>query len=55
METDEKDKNYYVFSVGLSMQLINGIAGFINYRTAQQVSDFDLADITWGLRLEQSW
>lgn len=55
VETDERDSNYYVFSAGASVQLVRGVAGFINYRTTQQISNFDLTDLSWGIRLERSW
>jgi len=55
VETDERDKNYYVYSAGVSIQLIRGVAGFLNYRTTQSLKDLSLTDITWGLRFEREW
>ena len=55
ISTDERDKEYFVYSAGMSIQLIRGIAGFLNYRTAQNLENLSLTDITWGLRFETEW
>jgi len=53
--TDERDTDYFVYSAGFSVQLIRGVAGFMNYRTTQDLEDLSLTDITWGLRFEREW
>ena len=55
ISTDERDKEYFVYSAGVSVQLIRGIAGFLNYRTAQHLENLSLTDITWGIRFETQW
>ena len=55
VRTDEVDKSYFVYSVGVSVQMIRGVAGFINYRATQGLDDFDVNDVTVGLRLESTF
>lgn len=55
VETDRRDNSYMVFSAGASLQMIRGVSGFLNYRTARSLEDMDLTDVTFGLRYEYSW
>jgi uncharacterized protein YhjY with autotransporter beta-barrel domain len=54
VETDKRDSSYFVFSTGVSIQLVRGVAGFLTYRTARELSNIDLSDLTFGLRLERN-
>ncbi|MEQ8861709.1 MAG: autotransporter domain-containing protein [Pseudomonadales bacterium] len=55
VKTDARDRYYQVYSLGTSVQLINGVAGFVNYRTTRNLQDISLSDVTWGIRFERAW
>jgi uncharacterized protein YhjY with autotransporter beta-barrel domain len=55
LRTDRPDTDYFVMSLGASAQFINGISGFVNYRTMAGFDDFTMSEFTWGLRFERSF
>ncbi len=55
LQTDKPDRDYVVWSAGLSAQFINGMAGFLNYQATQAYSDLTLAEFTYGLRWERTF
>lgn len=55
LQTDEPDSNYFVWSVGVSAQFVNGVAGFVNYRGTAAFDDLDMNDFSFGLRFERSF
>ena len=54
LETDSPDADYFVWSTGVSAQLIHGISGFVSYRSMAGFDDFSLGELTYGLRMETS-
>ncbi len=55
LETDRPDADYFVMSVGASAQFVNGVSGFVNYRTMAGFDDFSMNEFTWGLRFERTF
>jgi outer membrane autotransporter protein len=55
LRTDRPDSDYFVWSLGASAQFINGVSGFLSYRSAAGFDDFTMHDISWGLRFEKSF
>ncbi len=55
LQTDRPDADYVVWSTGFSAQFINGMSGFVNYRSTTGYSDLTLSEVTLGLRWERSF
>jgi len=55
LQTDKPDSDYLSWSVGTSAQFVNGVSGFVNYRSLAGFDDFSMNEITWGLRFEKSF
>ncbi len=47
------DANHLSWAIGVHLQLINGIAGFIDYRGTSGLQEFDVHEIAAGLRFER--
>ncbi len=55
LRTDRPDADYFVLSLGASAQFVNGVSGFVNYRTMAAYDDFTMNEFTWGLRFERAF
>jgi outer membrane autotransporter protein len=55
LQTDRPDRDYVVWSAGVSAQFINGISGFANYQGTAAYGDLTLAELTLGMRWERSF
>ena len=55
LETDSPDPDYFVWSTGVSAQFINGLSGFVSYRTTAAFDDLTLHEVTYGLRFERTF
>ncbi len=51
--TEDSDPDYFVWSAGVHVQLIHGIAGFIDYQSHAELNKLDLQGITAGVRFER--
>jgi outer membrane autotransporter protein len=55
LQGDRPDSDYVVWSVGASAQFINGVSGFVNYRSFAGFDDFTMNEFTFGVRMEKSF
>ncbi len=55
LQTDRPDADYVVWSTGVSAQFINGISGFVNYRSMAGYDDLTFSEVTLGMRWERSF
>lgn len=53
VETGGVDANYMVWSLGVHMQLIRGMATFIDYRRTAGLDHFDIGEVAVGFRYEK--
>ncbi len=55
LQSDKPDESYIVWAVGTSAQFVNGVSGFINYRSTGAWDGFSLDELTLGLRFEKNF
>ncbi len=55
LQTDRLDADYFVWSAGASAQFVNGMAGFVSYRSTSGYEDLTLSEVTYGLRWERTF
>ena len=55
IETDRPDSNYFIWSVGVHVQLIYGISGFVDYKSFTGYDNVTLNEVTGGVRWERTW
>jgi uncharacterized protein YhjY with autotransporter beta-barrel domain len=55
IQSDAPDSGYWMWSIGASAQMINGVAAFVNYRGSAGLRAMQLGEVTMGLRFERSF
>ncbi|MCP5184946.1 MAG: autotransporter domain-containing protein [Pseudomonadales bacterium] len=55
IRTDGADPNYVAWSVGVHAQFVRGVAAFVNYRGHEGIRQLDLAEWSFGVRLEHAF
>jgi outer membrane autotransporter protein len=55
LQSDRPDSNYFIWSVGLSAQFIQGFAGFVNYQSYAGYSNVKLREWSFGARWEKTF
>ena len=55
LQSDKPDDSYFIWAVGASAQFVNGVSGFVNYRSTGAWDGFSLDELTFGMRFEKSF